>query len=184
VALGVVAGVTAGTATITYSVTNSCGTESAVKQVTVNPQPAKPVIGITHGVLFVPAVYASYQWLLNGVVIPGAVDDSSFAAAEGDYSVLVTNSLGCPVMSDTLSFRGCSADELNVFPNPAASVVQIQWCQKVTVRIFSVDGRHMFTEHSVKEIDLSQLAPGIYMLSIFDSDGKRIKTKRITKVNP
>jgi len=43
----VVTGVSAGLDTVSYSVTNSCGTDIAVKTITVNPNPAAPVISLT-----------------------------------------------------------------------------------------------------------------------------------------
>jgi hypothetical protein len=178
----IVTGLTVGTATITYSVANSCGPRSTTKQMIVNPQPVVPVISIKHDLLFVPPIYTSYQWLLNGEIIPGAVADTCFAEKEGAYALIVTNTLGCPATTEAFPFEGCSPDEMSIYPNPATTTVRIDWCQRVTVRIFGLDGKHISTQANVKEIDISSLPAGMYMVSIFDPDGKRIKTKRITKL--
>jgi gliding motility-associated-like protein len=42
----------------------------------------------------------TFKWMLNGVLIPGATNDSLFTGLPGRYNAILTNSVGC---SDTLS---------------------------------------------------------------------------------
>ncbi len=54
-----------------------------------------PVITVNGFVLGTLVPYASYQWLLNGVAIPGATMATFTVTQNGDYSVAVVNTSGC-----------------------------------------------------------------------------------------
>ncbi|MES2703072.1 MAG: T9SS type A sorting domain-containing protein [Bacteroidota bacterium] len=178
---GVATGLAAGIAPVSYSVTNSCGTAVAIKQVTINTLPDEPVISEQLGYLAAGANYSSYQWLANGIAIAGAVDDSFYAMEAGLYAVTVTNSFGCQVTSTPYTFEGCDAADMLVYPNPSASQVKIQWCRKVTVRVMAADGRLVAVVKGVNEVELSGLANGVYFIDIFDGSGIRVKTVKVIK---
>ena len=103
-AIGVVTGVAAGTSTISYAVTNVCGTRAATAVVTVNAAPA-PVITPVGDTIFCPGSFVmltantsaglTYQWYLGGVAIPGAIASFYTATDAGSYQVLETLSDGC-----------------------------------------------------------------------------------------
>jgi gliding motility-associated-like protein len=50
--------------------------------------------GIVNGV---PTSSYTYQWYLNGTLLPGATNYSLTVSAGGTYTVVVTNSFGCPM---------------------------------------------------------------------------------------
>ncbi len=89
-----------------------------------------PVITLDSGVLLsTPAT--AYQWLLNGIPIPGASDQAFIPAILGDYSVQVdcpgsgwvgSNivSVQCNVTPCTVPVPSVDAQEACVLPNPAA----------------------------------------------------------------
>lgn len=118
---GVVTGVSAGTATITYVKGLLFGT----KEVTVNVATA-PVITATGSALSVPATYASYQWSLGGTPIAGATSATHVATAAGTYAVSVTDAGGCNATSanfvlSTVSVASATkAMDIRLFPNPAS----------------------------------------------------------------
>ena len=101
-ASGNVTGVSTGTATITYTVTNISGCSAFV---TYNVTIAPAITGITvvpasatlcHGNMVnmhVATVVAgiTYQWLFNGVVIPGATNSGYTADSAGNYSLVISN---------------------------------------------------------------------------------------------
>lgn len=48
---------------------------------------------------------ASYEWLRDGAVIPGATSNTYVAKLEGDYQVRIATSAGCPGISAALRLR-------------------------------------------------------------------------------
>lgn len=48
---------------------------------------------------------ASYEWLRDGVVIPGATSNTYVARQEGDYQVRIATAAGCPGVSSPLRLR-------------------------------------------------------------------------------
>ncbi|MCF8450463.1 MAG: T9SS type A sorting domain-containing protein [Taibaiella sp.] len=116
---GVVTGVAAGTATITYVAGLVFGTQV----VTVNA-PVAPAISAAGASLSVPATYATYQWSLGGTPIPGATSATYEATATGTYAVAVTDAGGCSVTSANFILSSVSvsavtkAAGLLIAPNP------------------------------------------------------------------
>ncbi len=107
-ATGIVTGVAAGTSTISYSVTNVCGTRAATAVVTVNPAPA-PVITPLGDTTFCPGSFVvltanpgaglTYQWYVGGATISGALTSEYMATTGGSYQVHETLSDGCSAFS-------------------------------------------------------------------------------------
>jgi len=177
-----ITGVSPGRDSIIYSVINTCGTDSMIQIEIVEPLPDTPTITQVESILSVPTGYASYEWLLNGVKIPGAIADT-YAAVSGIYDVMVTNSFGCSVSSQPVTVYGCDPNDILIYPNPATSMVYIDWCKRVTARLMCLDGKTLSLTKNINKIELGNIADGTYMLSLFDGNGIRIKTKRITKLS-
>ncbi len=122
-ATGIVTGVASGTSTISYTVTNVCGTRAATAVVTVNAAPT-PVITPLGDTTFCPGSFVvltanpgaglSYQWYVGGVAISGALSSEYIAATGGSYQV-----------SETLSADGCAATSIPMLvtvDNPVATI--------------------------------------------------------------
>ncbi len=174
--------ITTGPDTLTYTITNYCGSAVAAHPFEIDTLPVRPTIARVEGALYAPHGYAGYQWYLDGVPVSGAVADTFVVAREGAYSVEVSNSFGCSVFSDSLEFPGCGPQGILVYPNPTASKVYVTWCQEVTLRLICMDGRVALTLHHTNEIDLSGLANEDYLLAIYDVTGKKVAVKLITKL--
>ncbi|MGL2994935.1 Ig-like domain-containing protein [Flavobacterium sp. TSSA_36] len=108
---GVVTGVSAGTVTITYSVSNSSGCVTSVaKTLTVTAQPIQPTVSISGATSFCApgsvvlrsSAATGNQWYKDAVVISGATANSYTATASGIYTVEVTQNGCVSVMSDTV----------------------------------------------------------------------------------
>lgn len=179
---GTVMAESVGIADISYTVSNSCGIAFNIKTVTVNPIPDAPLVTENQGLLSVPNTYNSYQWFVNGDVIPGATADTCGTSITGIYNVRVTNAFGCINYSQPLEHTECILDDMRIYPNPTASVLNIQWCKKVTVRLMCADGKEVTVNQNVNSVDMSMLPNGIYFLSIFDKKGNKLMTTRITKL--
>lgn len=179
---GAVTGVSVGNEYINYSITNSCGTDIATWPVAVNPLPSVPVVSFYRGVLWTGKEYSSYQWRMNAVNIAGAIDDSVSIDAVGKYDVVVTNNYGCSEYSQVFDYKGCSASDLNLYPNPTNDILFVVWCKKVSARIITADGREVGVVNDVSSLSLKDLASGVYFISVYDNNGIRIKTQKIVKV--
>ena len=106
---GVVTGESAGTATITYAVTNSCGTATTSKIVTVNPQPYAGVI------LGTPVVCPGNTSLLSDLITGGTWSSGAPAVLSITPSGLIT---GLAYGTATISY-----ETTNMCGNAYATVV-------------------------------------------------------------
>jgi hypothetical protein len=106
------------TATITVTPSaNGCAGPSVVFNITVNPLPTPPFITGGNTVcfggstpLFLSNGSTSYQWYMNGIIIPGATNGYYYAQYNNTppltdvYTVVSTNQYGCTALSsNTLS---------------------------------------------------------------------------------
>ena len=178
-----VIGLLSGTDTISYSVSNYCGTDIAIQSITINPLPILNQIIQEKNILSVAGIFSSYQWTLNGQVILGATNQTYTIANTGAYSIFVTNASGCIDTYPNIIISDCSIEDMLVFPNPTQSIVYIYWCKNITVKLNCIDGKSVTIFKNVNQIDLGYLPNGTYELSIFDEIDHKIVTKQITKLS-
>ncbi len=130
---------------VLVSDSSSCFDTSAVINVSnglINP----PILNSSNGslsfcngdslLLFVPNLFDTYQWLLNGVVIPNANDTSLSISSAGNYQLIVADTLGCSDSSNVLNIVIYS-------PNPAvvtSSTGSFSICanQQLTISVPSI----------------------------------------------
>lgn len=132
------------------------------------------------------------QTINTANIFPGDTLTSIFSSAPGDY-ILVNGSnqvyLEVPARSFAVWVEGDLRDELidistpeipdginteaaviELFPNPAAELLQIKWPnhEAVTLRILNMNGQAFPLTYSQSEqwinLDVSHLAPGVYIL--------------------
>ncbi|HVZ39925.1 MAG TPA: SBBP repeat-containing protein [Candidatus Kapabacteria bacterium] len=94
-----------GSYSVTVTDADGCTGASLPADVVVHPRPARPVIALNGGMLSTPASASSYQWLLDGVALPGATGQQQPATLSGSYQVLITNQFGCSAISDPFRYR-------------------------------------------------------------------------------
>jgi beta-galactosidase len=124
----------------------------------------------------------TYQWYLNGKLIPGATDQTYVKTQGGAYKVEVTDGNGCAIMSD--SEIATAVDEQNnglasftIYPNPAREKIIIETDPEnsiFNVRLFSIQGlliREKKYGESYAEMDIKNLGSGIYILELSNSKG-------------
>ncbi len=99
--------------TVIVTDTNGC-TSQTTFCVTVNPLPELCTFytgcfdTCAPYTILGPAGAASYQWLLNGLPIPGATSQNYTASVSGSYSVILTTAFGCVDTTGNLN--------LNLYP--------------------------------------------------------------------
>jgi Zn-dependent metalloprotease len=104
---GLVTGISAGTALISYSLGGGCiattvATVNAFPVATISPAGTSVICAGGSSVLTAGAgVGFTYQWKVGGIIIPGATNANYIAAIGGSYSVVVANAVGCTTTSST-----------------------------------------------------------------------------------
>jgi uncharacterized protein YjdB len=134
---GLVAGASAGTTTISYTVTNGSGCVSAASAIfTVNAlpvattTPSGSVVICLGGSVVIAAspttAGLSYQWQDGGIDIAGATNSTFTALTPGDFSVQITNVAGCmgasAAVNVTSSGAGVVVPSIGVSANPGINI--------------------------------------------------------------
>src|SRR5690606_2426875 len=106
-----VAIIVAGNGTISVRAANTCDSSSDItKDITVFE--LNPVITTSGFVLSTTVSYATYQWMLNDNVIPGAVDSAYTVTENGSYTVAVSNADGCMDTSAAYEVNNAGINDL------------------------------------------------------------------------
>lgn len=174
---------TAGTYWVKYS--NTC--HSRVDTFVLNGMYLNPIITTDEFVLGTTTTYDSYQWCLDGEPIPGATVARYTPAENGDYTVIVSKG-SCTETSDVYPVNNVSVDEVHpiarqirVYPNPAKDVVYIQAPVPVNLMLLGMDGRTLIAQPESTQLDIADLAAGIYILQITDKDMVPMKMEKLVK---
>jgi hypothetical protein len=173
------------TVTITYMKPHQCISKTLV---TVNALPI-PVITFSAApppaTLSTASYYSSYQWFKNGTVIAGATGPTlALSTIVANYSVVVTDTNGCKGTAEwksPASVLNYNDDVVSVYPNPTTGIVHIYAPVGVNAVISGIDGRTILQQANVKDLDITILANGIYMLSVFDEQGQKMLTQKLIK---
>jgi hypothetical protein len=180
----------------TYFVTNTVGTctSSVSNTVTVNVgvSPSPPTI--TQGsndTLFCSAA-STYQWYLNGDIIPGANSSYYIASIPGNYSVYITNEDGCGITGDPITveitngYTIISAPWLDIYPNPVSDFLHIVNNQggSFSFKIVDIQGKNVTSNHGFNEasIDFRTLTNGIYFVTV-ENSLEEVETIKVLKLN-
>jgi len=185
---GVVTGVAAGTTLISYAVSNSCGSSYVSYTVTVNPSPV-PLISVSGNLFTSTSVYLSYEWIWDGNIIIGQTFRTYSATDTGHYTLVVTDANGCTGSSTVYFYNDNAvhnvtplAQSVQVYPNPAQSVLFIKAAGKVDVEFATIEGRILSNVKDATQIDLSAFPAGVYYITIYDSNsGAKLKAEKILK---
>lgn len=168
-----------------------CGDTSNVQIKTLYIRAAiQPVITVDGFVLGTVGTFTTYQWCLNGSPVDNAVNPTYIIAANGDYTVITTDSFGCTDTSEVYTVTNYTGIEdvsalahtVTVYPNPAQDKVHIQFPAYVNVSISNMEGKLVLYQEKVKTIDISSLSPGIYLLHIMDKNNTSIKVVKLVKL--
>ncbi len=147
-----------------------------------------PVISVDSFTLRTSASYTTYQWLLNGNIIPGATDSTYIVMENGNYQVIVSNEYGCKDTSGVYEITNVGIDNIRqlagrirVYPNPANSIVYINAPIAVNFYLCSIQGKVLKQVEQSDRVSLQDLAEGIYFLQIYDRENRLLKIEKIVK---
>jgi len=176
------------------TIPGSCTVMTVAIPVTEFPLP-NPIVSFDGTYLSTGTYYVTYQWYKNLVPITGATTSSTPCMGAGDYKVAVTDTNGCQSYSDVYVDTVCSVTggggttavpnvnkgEIRIYPNPAQTVVHIESAVPVRAVINSIDGRTLLNVAAAKDVNISSLADGIYMIMLYDNNGTMLKVEKLVK---
>ena len=174
-----------------YIVTQENACSSNTLDVIVNPQPDVTITDF--GGLFTATPPGdSYQWYIDGIIIPGGTTQSIAPTTFGWYTCEVTYPGGCSSLSDpypwgVVGISGQDGFAFSVYPNPSNGIFNLKGeffkFDSFEIHVMNVLGQEVFTEsfNSIADfisIDLDQLERGAYSIQI-TSEGRLIGNRRV-----
>ncbi|MEZ4756134.1 MAG: S8 family serine peptidase [Flavobacteriales bacterium] len=162
---------------VSVEVSNASGCIGRSDTLMLEVLPMVPAPGITESEGLLTSTPADgFQWLLNGVPIDGATDQTHWAVTGGWYQVQVFDANGCSSVSDSLqviitSVAEVARGELRVWPNSVRSELFVEVPGEDGPMVLEVlDGvgrvvlRQRMARSGVHVVNVSALAPGGYVL--------------------
>ncbi len=162
-----------------------CTRASGIVQVTVNALPT-PVI-TRNAYTLGTGNYMLYQWYYNSQPIGGASGQTYVTTQDGGYYVSVTDSNGCQGVSNLVFINNTDVHSVNpgagirIYPNPTHDYVNIEAPMKVNATIRDMQGRTVLIATEAKQIDISSIADGVYMILISDEKGNLLRMDKLVK---
>jgi len=167
-------------------VTDSNGCTAQSNQVAVSVYVTSPAIISQHGDTLIVSNGVSYQWYLNHQPITGATTDTFVWHQAGLYTVIVTDSNGCPETSNRVDITGIDAipdGRVILYPNPSTESFHLIVSEELLgaeMEVTDADGRLVYK--SVIQNAYSQIywnaVPGTYLFRI-NVPGKTILRKLV-----
>jgi len=164
---------TAGNYNVTIPASVGCDT-TVTLNLTYKAGPATPVISATGNVLITNPTATTYQWYLNGTLIPGATAQTYVAAHSGVYSVVTTGAGSCDGISANYTYiaagiNDVTSDMFKLYPNPNNGIFTLETAQFLgtDVTIYDVLGRPVYQKqllNAKESIDMSSTINGTYYL--------------------
>lgn len=175
-----------GTYWVEYETSCNTGVDTYHVQLFVLPAPD---ITVDERNLSTQEEYDSYQWILDGELIPGATSRVHTATVNGDYQVIVSRG-SCTATSAPYKVTNASnitertnGQKIRIHPNPASSVIYVESASPVHVSVIGLEGKVYKKEYNVNRIDIRNLADGLYLIQVKSADGRLLKTDRFTKTS-
>ena len=176
---------TPGIYNVVLTTTNASGSQAKTKtgyiNVFANPVPVITAAGV---VMTCSISGAVYQWYFNNNLITGATQQTYTALQNGNYTVSVVDINGCSGSSVPFAMTSVSTvHELLIYPIPSKAKVTITGKNMkgmLIIKLYSITGAlvmdKQFNDISVKnEIDISNLATGMYEIKLFTDEGKFVR---------
>lgn len=173
-----------GTYNVSLIATGAGGSDTVTlnNYITVYPYPPPQGIQQVGDTLFANQGSGTYQWYLNGILIPGATDYYYVATQSGDYNIICIDENGCEVESVAdgvmvgLSDMRSNLNRINLYPNPVVGYLRIENLKKgiaADIAIYNFLGEKVYAAINSHEqvVDCRLLSPGIYWIEIYSGEG-------------
>jgi Ig-like domain CHU_C associated/Secretion system C-terminal sorting domain len=135
-----------------------------------------------------------YAWYRNGILLSGQTGNSINANIDalGNYTLKLTNANGCIGTSNIITISDSVQKKMFVYPNPSAGKFQVRYLsdnnnlQPRKITIYNEAGTQvysasfvMFAGYTAMNIDLKNMAAGIYVIHLMDNSGKQLATESL-----
>jgi photosystem II stability/assembly factor-like uncharacterized protein len=184
-----------GSFTVRVVNTGACAKLSAAHVFTVNELPGTQ-ISVNGADLTAPSG-ATYQWFRDGNEISGETNRTTRAVDAGVYTVEVTSSQGCSVLSEPVTATpilesGVNTENLAlVYPNPSNGVFKIQFPNPNNIRhelnLVDAEGKSFWFADNISGaevvINKPNLAKGVYIMQISNKSGNKYTVKILVSDN-
>lgn len=150
------------------------------------------------------------SWVDNGTDLDVDLDDCGYSTSDLDFPVSITvgsgdfvdfaiyayapGAAGGTFQINAIDIVGSGtplkpvavgnvekAGNVQLYPNPAADVLNIAAGETVNVTILSIDGKKLIGQKDAKAVNISNLASGLYLIQVTDAHNNLIKTAKFTK---
>lgn len=74
-----------------------------------------------------------------------------------------------------------NATTVSFYPNPASSSVNVVAKEAVNVTVTAIDGKVLIDQNNAQNINVSNLATGVYFIKAFDMNNNLLKTEKLIK---
>lgn len=144
----------------------------------------EPVVTLSGAVLST-GTYATYQWLLNGAVIPNATQQQYTATETGLYSVIVSNNSACvdtskPAQVTVTYIHEVSSPAFELYPNPATESLTITTSEgDAVLTVYDTHGKLVYKTNlssTSQTLNISNWTGGIYYIEV-NQEGKTARKK-------
>ncbi len=173
---------------VTGTDANGCQSTGAIT-VVVSSLPAPTFVDNGGGNLVADPGFATYQWYFNGSPIAGATMQTYTATQNGQYSVEVTNAVGCAGISTPQDVTVTAIEftevftALDIFPNPNQGQftvrIAMEQSQDLELKVVNLMGQEVYQHREgnvgtqwTHQINLGEVASGIYLLEL-KAEGQR-----------
>jgi hypothetical protein len=162
----------------------TCTNTSPPISISVNSLPVT-IIQWNGTQLFTPFTFASYQWYVSGVMIPGATQQYYTPTSNGVYYCRVGNENNCYNLSPnynllTLSVNDLATPILQLYPNPTTGLVSLDNFTDGVLYVYNALGQ-LIIQQTTSPIDLSKQANGVYHIRAYNSAQELIGIGRVVK---
>lgn len=76
---------------------------------------------------------------------------------------------------------GILGQQIAIYPNPAVNLIYVQSPVQVDLTLYSIEGKALKFLNNTSQISLSDVSEGIYLLKVYDRQGRLLKAEKIIK---
>ncbi len=139
----------------------------------------QPVFDPLANEVYVDDDFDTYQWYYNGIEVQGATTFYLVNPLAGNYSVYVTNDIGCAFQSSVIivpvvSIKEISKGEISIYPNPSNGIFTVETTEPIEwVKVLNSVGQvvHTSSPFQTKWQHVTNFEKGFYLLEIKTING-------------
>ncbi len=179
--------------TVTLTAANMAGWDFETKAgyITVNKLPVVTLLESERRLMASSSSKGTYQWYKDNVLIAGATGDTYFAAENGIYKAVLTNTNDCVGESNAINVVLTAVIDpvldasIEIYPNPVSEILYVKIIGAVynglQLAIFDLSGKeitNILVNNPMVNIDMRNFSSGIYLLKA-ETDNGRMTIKKV-----